>query len=49
LGTRSYAFSCSNLGIAVYAALELEPEQIARRVLFGVGGLAICAAAVLGV
>lgn len=28
------------LRIAVYAAMELEPEEIGRRVLFGVGGLA---------
>lgn len=37
------------LGIAVYAAMELEREEIGRRVLFGVGGLAIFTAAVLAV
>jgi hypothetical protein len=37
------------LGISVYAALEPEPEQIGRRVLFGVGGLAIFTVAVLTV
>jgi hypothetical protein len=37
------------LGVAVYAALEPEPEQIGRRVLLGVGGLAIFTAAVLAV
>jgi hypothetical protein len=37
------------LGITVYAALELEPEQIGRRVLYGVSGLAIFTAAVLAV
>lgn len=34
------------LGNAIYAAMETEPEQIARRAIFGIFGLGLFAAVV---
>lgn len=35
------------LGIATYAAMETDPEQVKRRALYGIGGLVIFITAVL--